>query len=75
MKRIGTVVRTAQGKLVVRSDDDTYPALGTSAVDESLDTVGDVVSVFGPVTRPYVAVIADVENSALLVGETLYTRE
>ncbi|PSP27475.1 H/ACA RNA-protein complex protein Gar1 [Halobacteriales archaeon QH_2_65_14] len=74
MKRAGTVVGTAQGVAVVRSDDDGYPAIGTPLVDENLDDVGTVVDVFGPVDRPYLAVSPDVDNPALLVGNPLYTQ-
>lgn len=74
MKRAGTVVGTAQGVAVVRSDDDEYPDVGTALVDENLDDVGTVVDVFGPVERPYLAVSPDIENPALLVGNPVYGR-
>ncbi|WP_394351728.1 H/ACA ribonucleoprotein complex subunit GAR1 [Halovenus carboxidivorans] len=64
----------AQGKLIVRSPDESYPDLGTEIVDENLDGVGTVVSVFGPVERPYLAVLADHDRPALLIGSPLYAR-
>jgi RNA-binding protein len=75
MKRIGEVVRTAQGLAVLRSPDESYPDLGTELVDQNLEVVGHVVDVFGPVDRPYVAVspTEDVTLAALL-GEKLYAR-
>ena len=75
MKRAGTAVGTAQGLVVVRTTDETYPDIGTSLVDESLDTVGRVVDVFGPVDRPYIAVTPTIENPALLVSKPIYARE
>jgi RNA-binding protein len=44
-------------------------------VDEQLNSVGRVVDVFGPVSRPYVAVTPD-EGTALatLLGQKLYAR-
>ncbi len=75
MKRAGTAVGTAQGLVVVRTTDETYPDIGTSLVDESLDTVGRVVDVFGPVDRPYIAVTPTIENPALLVSKPVYARE
>ena len=75
MKRIGEAVRMAQGKLIVRSPDESYPDLGTDVIDENLDEVGTVVSVFGPVDQPYLAVLADREQAALLVGAPLYARD
>jgi len=75
MKRIGETVRMAQGKLIVRSPDESYPDPGTDVVDEELEAVGTVVSVFGPVEQPYLAVVPDREQAALLVGSPLYARE
>ena len=74
MRRIGEAVRMAQGKLIVRSPDESYPNLGSAVVDEDLDEVGAVVSVFGPVEQPYLAVLADRDDAALLVGSPLYAR-
>ena len=75
MKRVGEVVRTAQGLAVVRSLDEEYPDTGTEVVDQNLDPVGRVVDVFGPVERPYVAVSpADGVAIAGLLGEKLYAR-
>ncbi|WP_256300473.1 H/ACA ribonucleoprotein complex subunit GAR1 [Haloarchaeobius salinus] len=73
MKRVGEVVRVAQGLAVARSEGDEYPDIGTEAVDESLNAVGRVVDVFGPVSKPYVAVTTD-DDPALLLGQTLYAR-
>ncbi len=73
MKRVGEVVRIAQGLLVVRSSDD-HPDIGTSVIDENLDDVGTVVSVFGPVDRPYLAVSPTVDVLAPYVGAALYAR-
>ncbi|WP_227130850.1 H/ACA ribonucleoprotein complex subunit GAR1 [Halorubellus salinus] len=74
MKRVGEVVRVAQGLAIARVSDDDPPRIGAGVVDENLDDVGRVVDVFGPVTRPYVAVSADGIEPALLLGEKLYAR-
>ncbi len=74
MQRAGDVVRTAQGLAVVRTPGEEFPDAGTSLVDESLTAVGEVVAVFGPVERPYLAVTPETEPVAALVGETLYAR-
>jgi RNA-binding protein len=75
MKRLGEVVRTAQGIVVVRSPDDSMPDIGTNVVDESLADVGRVVDVFGPVERPYVAVSPDNDvRIATLLGSKVYAR-
>jgi RNA-binding protein len=75
MRRLGDVVRTAQGLAVVRAPDETYADVGSSVVDEDLTTVGTVVDVFGPVDRPYLAVnpSGSVHLPGLL-GKTLYAR-
>lgn len=75
MRRLGEVVSTAQGLLVVRCPDEERPDVGATAVDESLDDVGRVVDVFGPVDRPYLAVSPD-DHVRLpdILGEKLYAR-
>ena len=76
MKRLGTVVRTAQGVAVVRSPDESMPDIGTPVVDESLADVGRVVDVFGPLNRPYVAVSPDEGvRIAGLVGAKVYSHD
>ena len=76
MKRLGTVVRTAQGVAVVRSPDESMPDIGTPVVDESLADVGRVVDVFGPLNRPYVAVSPD-EGARIagLAGAKVYSHD
>ena len=75
MRRVGTVSRTAQGLALARCDDGERPEIGDEVVDDSLSTVGRVVDVFGPVSRPYVAVSpTDRDAVASLVGRKLYAR-
>jgi len=49
------------------------PGVGETVVDGSLERVGKIVEVFGPVGRPYLAVDAD--DPARLIGERLYVRD
>jgi RNA-binding protein len=75
MQRAGDVVRTAQGLAIVRCPGEDHVDIGAQVVDESLDAVGRVVDVFGPVDRPYVAVTpGDGVGLADLVGGKLYAR-
>lgn len=75
MRRVGEVVRTAQGLAVVRCPGEERPDIGVVVVNESLEEVGRVVDVFGPVERPYVAVSPDEDVvPALLIGAKLYAR-
>jgi RNA-binding protein len=76
MKRIGEVVGAAQSLAICRAPADDVPSLGTAVVDESLDEVGTVVDVFGPVERPYVAVSPDADvHLPGLVSQPLYARD
>ena len=75
MRRVGEVVRTAQGLAILRCPGEEHPRLGTAVLDEDLETVGRVVDVFGPVERPYLAVSPeDGVAPALLLGKRLYAR-
>jgi RNA-binding protein len=75
MKRVGEVVRIAQGLAIARCPTDDSPDIGTMVVDQNLDTVGRVVDVFGPVERPYLAVSPSTGTSpAMLIGNRLYAR-
>lgn len=58
MQKAGSVRTIAQGLLVVRAPGPDVPDIGTDLVDENLDEVGQVVDIFGPVDRPYLAVKA-----------------
>lgn len=73
MRRAGEVVRTTNGVLVVRSDDDSHPDIGDRVVDEALDPVGTVVDVIGPVTRPYLVVSPDSDRPLVeFLNDRLY---
>jgi RNA-binding protein len=73
MRRVGTVVRAAQGLAVARSPDAGHPDIGATVVDEGLDPVGRVVDVMGPTDRPYVVVKPDAAPATLL-DRKLYVR-
>ncbi|WP_255170872.1 H/ACA ribonucleoprotein complex subunit GAR1 [Natrononativus amylolyticus] len=75
MRRVGHVTRTAQGLAILRAPDDDVVDIGTMVLNDSLETVGRVVDVFGPVERPYLAVTPeDSVHTPALVGSTLYAR-
>ncbi len=75
MRKVGEVVRTAQGLAIVRCPGRDHPDIGAETVDERLDPVGRVVDVFGPAERPYLAVTPDDDRRlATLLGEGLYVR-
>jgi RNA-binding protein len=75
MRRVGQVARIAAGTVVVRSPDDTYPAIGTDVIDEGLNRIGRVVDVMGPTERPYLVVTPESEEPpAALLNEPVYVR-
>ncbi len=76
MRPAGEVVRVTQGLLVVRAADQGYPEIGHTLIDDQLEAIGRVVDVFGPVSRPYVAVTpGDDIDAQRLLGERLYERD
>jgi RNA-binding protein len=75
MRRVGTVVRTAQGLAIARSPAADHPDLGEPVVDEQLTDVGRVVDVMGPTARPYVVIRPAADRSpAALLDLKLYVR-
>lgn len=74
MRRVGTAVRTAQGKLVLDASGDPV-TIGTELVTADLAVAGRVVEYFGPVGAPYVLVDPDPDIApAALIGDPLYAR-
>ena len=75
MRRAGVATAVAQGVTILESEGANPPGLGKNVVDDSLETVGTVVDVIGPVAHPYIVVSpAGDRNPAALLGETLYLR-
>lgn len=75
MKRLGTLDRTAQGLALVKLEGDELPETGATVVDESLETVGSVVEVIGPVAAPWAVVDpADRADPVAHLGRRLYVR-
>lgn len=75
MERVGTVVKFAQGLLVVRSDAESYPSIGTTVIDERLEAVGTVVDVIGPVDLPFIIVSpSDDSEMSSALNQRVYTR-
>jgi RNA-binding protein len=72
MKRAGEVVGVAQGMAIVRTPDEAHPDIGTRLLEQDLSTAGQVVDVFGPVERPFLAVDTT-DSPAALLGARLYS--
>jgi RNA-binding protein len=82
MKRLGTVLhRSGVKNLIVIGDEiksDNVPKLNSVVIDKSLNRIGLIVSIFGPVNHPYFLVkgfkrIPDSEFR-VLINERVYVR-
>ncbi len=71
MQRLGRVVNVSPSKNVVIKAENA-PRIGSSVVDETLQTVGKVFDVIGPVTSPYAVVRPTVREPGHLVNKQLY---
>ena len=71
MQRLGRVVNVTPSQNVVVKTEKT-PKIGFSVVDETLQTVGKVFDVIGPVTSPYAVVKPVVNEPGRLVNKQLY---
>ena len=71
MQRLGRVVNLTSSQNVVIKTEKT-PKIGSSVVDETLQTVGKVFDIIGPVTSPYAVVRPTVREPTRLVNKQLY---
>jgi RNA-binding protein len=71
LQRLGRVVNvTPSQNVVVKAE--KAPGIGASVVDETLQTVGRVFDIIGPVTSPYAVVKPTVKETGRLVNKQLY---
>jgi len=71
LQRIGSVLHVSSTKNMILKAEN-LPNIGDRVVDKSLNNVGTVFDVFGPVYSPYVAVRPTVEEPSLFVNHVLY---
>jgi len=71
LQRLGRAIHVTPSRNVIIKAEKP-PKIGEKVVDEKLRQVGTVSDVFGPVSSPYAAVKATVENPRLLVNQMLY---
>ncbi|MFP3985757.1 MAG: Gar1/Naf1 family protein [Candidatus Bathyarchaeia archaeon] len=72
MKRLGRVLHVSSNhSLILKAEN--LPQIGDRVVDATLEPVGKVSDVFGPVPSPYVAVKSASSKPQQLVENTLYT--
>jgi RNA-binding protein len=61
---------TPSRSVVVKAE--ALPRIGEKVVDQKLKQVGTIFDVFGPVSKPYVAIKPTIENPTSLVNQNLY---
>ena len=71
MQRLGRVrALTPSKNMVVKTE--KAPKIGSEVVDESLNVVGKVFDIIGPVSAPYAVVKPTVREPAKLVNKPVY---
>jgi RNA-binding protein len=72
VKRLGTVLHISRrGAIILRTD--KTPPIGAQVVDKSVEVIGIVSDIFGPVKEPYVSIRAkEGVNTAKLIGQPVY---
>lgn len=72
MKRLGEVLHISSHKMLILRSNFT-PKIGDVVVTKDLTEVGKISDVFGPVSRPYIAVKPnDTSSLDSLIGKPLY---
>jgi len=76
MRRLGVVLHcSGQRNLIVRVEGSKLPSVGSEIITRENKKLGSVVDIFGPVSRPYVAVKLRKKIDPLtLVGKRVYMR-
>jgi RNA-binding protein len=72
LKRLGKVLHISRrGAVILRTD--KTPPIGAQVVDKSVDVIGTITDIFGPVKEPYISIRAkEGVNTAKLVGQPVY---
>ncbi len=71
MQRLGRVINVTPSQNVVVKTEKT-PKIGSNVVDETLQPVGRVFDIIGPVTSPYAVVKPTVREPTRLANKLLY---
>jgi RNA-binding protein len=71
LQRLGKVLHvTPSQNIVVKTE--KLPKLGSTVVNEKLETVGEIFDVIGPTSSPYVIVKPLIKKSDVQVNNQLY---
>ncbi|MBS7647064.1 MAG: Gar1/Naf1 family protein [Candidatus Bathyarchaeia archaeon] len=71
MIRLGRVLHISSSKNIIVKVEN-IPKLGERVVDENLKLIGEVFDIFGPVSRPYVAVKPQNPRLNIIADKALY---
>jgi RNA-binding protein len=71
LQRLGKVISiTPSSSLIIKTENP--PKIGTEVVDESLNVVGRVFDIIGPMSSPYAVIKPSVKDPAVLLNKPLY---
>jgi len=72
LKRLGKVLHISRrGAIILRTD--KTPPIGAQVVDKSVEVIGTITDIFGPVKEPYISIRAkEGVNTTKLVGQPVY---
>tara|TARA_A100001037_G_scaffold299113_1_gene324068 strand:+ start:11990 stop:12211 length:222 start_codon:yes stop_codon:yes gene_type:complete len=73
MKRIGEVKSITGSVALIQADENAYPKIGTKVINERLESVGHIVDVVGPVSKPYI-VVKIYRDMTDMLKKRLYSR-
>ncbi len=71
LQRLGKVLSiTPSSSLIIKTENP--PKIGSEVVDESLNVVGKIFDIIGPVSSPYAVIRPSVKDPSVLVNKPLY---
>lgn len=72
MRRLGKVLHISRrGAIILRTE--KTPPIGAEVVNKSVEVIGTIADIFGPVKEPYVAIRAKKGvDTTKLVGQPVY---
>lgn len=71
LQRLGKVLSiTPSSSLIIKTENP--PKIGSEVVDETLNVVGKVFDIIGPVSSPYAVIKPKIKDPAVLVNKPLY---
>jgi RNA-binding protein len=71
LQKMGKVLSvTPSSNLIIKIENP--PKVGSEVVDESLNVVGKVFDIIGPVSSPYAVIKTNIKNPVALLNKPLY---